>query len=360
MTARAPVRPSSAAAGVTLIELLVVLALMGVLLGLGMGMYANLGKQGVFTATTGRVLSTINRVRNSSQTHPAALQVNAGDPAKGEENSVQGLEFVTMFQSQCEPPLPGTDWLAGAFDRNGQLPPASEFKDGVIGKALFLQGGAVNCGNHAAYDATRGVALDVSVFPTVATSGTLVHRGTALDLSTTRQDGGVGVKLVLGFSRGETAVEGAKPGSVVAETQDFQPKDTVLPLNKWSRILATYDGSHVVISVDLGRGPVERLRVKENSPLAPASRDELFLGGGGGAGRTFKGGIDDVRLEGILGEAYEPFPPQVLVEGRSRRIYFLNGKLDPTRHSRPEPITLLFGQRKKEIVIGLEGNIVQK
>ena len=48
------------------------------------------------------------------------------------------------------------------------------------------------------------------------------------------------------------------------------------------------------------------------------------------------------------------------MEKPSRRIYYLNGKLDPTRHSRPESLVLLFGNRRKTIVIGLEGNIEQK
>ena len=57
--------PSRAAPdrGVTLVEILVVLALMATLMGLGISMYTNLGKQGVFTASVGRVLSTVNRVR---------------------------------------------------------------------------------------------------------------------------------------------------------------------------------------------------------------------------------------------------------------------------------------------------------
>ena len=345
------------AAGVTLIELLVVLALIGALLGLGIGMYANLGKQGVFTATVGRVLSTLNRVRNSSMTHPAALQVHAGDPDKGETNAVQGLEFVTMFQTQCEPPAEGTNFIVGALDRNGELPPAAVFKDGVMGKAIFLEGNAIRCGNHPAYDATRGIAIDLWIYPTVATAGTLVRRGTGLDLSTTREEEGVGVRWVLGFASSGAVVEGAKPGSVTAETAEFHAKDAVLPLNRWSRIVATYDGAHVVIAVDLGRGPVERLRQVVNKPLAPSSQDELFIGGGK---TSFRGGIDDVRLEAVLGESYEPFAPLIRVEGKSRRIYFLNGKLDPSRHSRPESLVLTFGKRRKEIVIGLEGNLIQK
>ena len=343
--------------GVTLIELLVVLALIGALLGLGIGMYANLGKQGVFTATTGRVLSTLNRVRNSSMTHPAALRVHAGDPDKGDPSSVQGLEFVTMWQSQCEPPASGTSFIAGALDRNGELPAGATFKDGVMGKAIFLEGSAIRCGNHPAYDATSGIALDLWVFPTVAASGTLVRRGNSLELATTREEDGVGVRWVLGFAAGGAQVEGAKPGSVTAELREFHPKDAVLPLNKWSRILCTYDGSHVVISTDLGRGPVERLRQPEQKPLAPSSQDDLFVGGGKS---SFRGGIDDVRLEAVLGESYEPFAPLIQIEGKSKRIYFLGGKLDPSRHSRPESIVLTYGKRRKEIVIGLEGNPEQK
>ena len=353
----APVRRGEG--GVTLIELLVVLALIGALLGLGIGMYANLGKQGVFSATTGRVLSTLNRVRNSSMTHPAALEVHAGNPDKGDLSSVQGLEFVTMWQSQCEPPAAGTSYIAGALDRNGELPPAATFKDGVMGKAIFLEGSAIRCGNHPAYDATRGISLDLWVYPTVATSGTLIRRGNSLELATTREEGGVGVRWILGFAAGGAQVEGAKPGSVTAETREFHPKDAVLPLNKWSRILCTYDGSHVVIATDLGRGPVERLReaVPGHIPLAPSSQDELFVGGGKS---SFRGGIDDVRLEAVLGESYEPFAPLIQIEGKSKRIHFLNGKLDPSRHSRSESIVLVYGKRRKEIVIGLEGNLEQK
>ena len=345
--------------GVTLIELLVVLALNGALHGLGIGMYANLGKQGVFSATVGRVLSTMNRVRNSSMTHPAALQIHGGDPEKGQLNAVQGLEFVTMWQSQCEPPAPGTNYIAGALDRNGEVPAAASFKSGVMGQAVFLEGSAIRCGNYPAYDATRGISIDMWIYPTVATSGVLVRRGNGLELSTTREEGGVGIRWVLGFAAGGAVVEGAKPGSVTAENREFHPKDAVLPLNKWSRILCTYDGSDVVIAVDLGRGPVERLREKtRGEPLAPSSEDELFIGGGGKG--SFRGGIDDVRLESVLGESFEPFAAQIKVEGKSRRIYFLNGKLDPTRHSRPETILLTYGKRRKEIVIGLEGNLEQK
>jgi hypothetical protein len=122
--------------------------------------------------------------------------------------------------------------------------------------------------------------------------------------------------------------------------------------------VATYDRSAVTISLDTGRGPVEKLRERETAPLAPSRKADLYVGGS--TDSAFRGAIDDIRIEGVLGEAYEPFPPQVLVEGPTRRIRFLGGKLDPAYHSRPEVIVLKYGSRTRRIVIGLEGAVESK
>jgi len=63
----------------------------------------------------------------------------------------------------------------------------------------------------------------------------------------------------------------------------------------------------------------------------------------------------------VLGEAYDPLPPQVLIEPKGKlkdwRIRFVAGRLDPDYHTRPETLVITYGARRKEIVIGLEGNI---
>jgi prepilin-type N-terminal cleavage/methylation domain-containing protein len=355
--------------GVTLIEILVVLALMATLMGLGISMFTNLGKQGVFTATIGRVLSTVNRVRNSSMTHPAALQINAGDPDRGQENSVKGIEFVPMFQTQCEPPPEGTTELQAALDRTGTIPPGATFRDGVIGKAIFLEaGGAIDCGDHAAYDATEGVSIDLWIYPTTNAGGTLVRRGESLGLYLVKGATGLGVRFELGFAAGQAATAAAAVAkgaaldaqSAIVETRRFEARDLGIPLNKWTRIVASYDRTNVVISVDYGRGPVEKLRQPERNPLSPARKTRLYVGGGGADGSSFRGGIDDLRIEGVLGEGSEPFAPQVRVTGKTKRIHFLGGKLDPAWHPANETITIEYGKRKRVIEIGLEGNIVSK
>lgn len=336
-----------------------VLTLMATLLGLGISMYTNLGKQGVFTATTTKVLGTMNRVRNSSMTHPAAMQINAGDPEKGLENSIRGVEFVPMFASQCEPPTKEEpDLLLGALDRNGLLPPGSEFRTGVIGRALWLTGGgAVDCGNHPAYDATEGVAIDVWVYPETEAGGTIVSRGEGLGLSLVRQAGGPGVRFEIAFATG-TRTGATSTESSYVETRKFEPAGVILPLKRWSRIVASYDRSSVVVAIDTGHGPVEKHRERAQEPLAPSRKARLFLGGGGGT--SFRGGIDGLRIEGVLGETYEPFPAQVTVDGPTRKIRFLEGKLDPNHHTRPETITIRYGKRVREITIGLEGNVTSK
>jgi len=350
----------SRAAGVTLVELLVVLALIGVLMGIGISMYANLGKQSVFSASVTRVLSAINRVRNSSVTHPAALQLTAGSAEKGDLSSIRGIEFVTMFQSQCEPlSAENNEVLVGAYGRDGRLTPGAEFRDGVIGKALFVRGAAVNCGNYSAYDATDGVAVDLWVFPEGNQGGTLVSRGSGLSLSLLRRGTGLGIRFDLAFAAG-TEDASTATASTIAITRSFEPKDFVLPPNRWTRIRASYDRSAVVLAVDQGRGPVERFRQPERGALMPTREAELFLAGGGGAGASFLGGIDDVRIEGVLGENPEPLPHPIEILGRSRRIWFLGGKLDPAHHSRPETIILKSGKREREVVIGTEGTILQK
>ena len=344
--------------GVTLIELMVVLALMATLLGIGISMYANLGKQGLFSATTARVLSSINRVRNSSMSHPAALQVNAGDPEKGQENSIRGVEFVTMAATQFEPPSKEETRIAGALDRNADVPPGATFQDGVVGKAISLAGGgALDFGNHPAYDATEGVSIDIWVCPSTAGTGTLVKRGEGLGLYLVRGGDGPSVRLELGFAAAGVGVS-TNPESTVMETRKFEARSAVLPVGRWSRIVATYDRSAVTISIDVGRGPVEKLRERETAPLAPSRKSNLYVGGGSDS--SFKGLLDDLRIEGVLGENYEPFPPQVVVEGPTRRIRFLGGRLDPAYHSRPEHLVLKYGRRTKEIVVGLEGNVESK
>jgi hypothetical protein len=286
------------------------------------------------------------------------------------------VEFVTMFASQCEPPPDKSTELEGALDRNGSLPPGFAFREGVIGQALFLDnGGAVDCGDHAAYDATEGVAVDVWVRPTSEAGGTVVRRGDGLALALYHTPDGLGIRFELSFAvvpgaaaSAPTATPApvqAKPESVIVQPGRFEPKGVVVPLDRWTRIVASYDRSNVTVAVDLGRGPVERLRQKEKSALAPSRKSHLFLGGGG-QGQSFRGGIDDVRIEGVLGEAYEPFPPGIVVLGPTRRIRFVGGKLDPAYHTQPDTIVLRQGnmkdppRREKKIVIGLEGNVTDK
>jgi hypothetical protein len=345
------------ASGVTIMELLVVLTIMAALMGLGVGMYLNLGRQGVFTANVSRVLSTIQQVRNSSMSHPAALQIEAGDRLKGEPNGVRGIEFVTLFQSQCEPHPDGGDVvtrvLAGAMDRNGDLPGGSSFVPGVLGQALYLEGGGrVDCGNHPAYDATEGISIELWVHPLGDRGGVLVQRGSGVSLSLDKRADGLVPRFDLAFSAGQADASG-KVSSSFTESRSFEAKGATVPLKRWSRIIATYDRSAVTIAVDTGRGPVERFRKEEHAPLAPSTEARLYLGGTEGA--SFHGYLDDIRIDGVLGGDLLPLPPQMSLAGPSRRIHFLRGRLHPGHHTRAETIVIHGERRKRSISVSTEG-----
>jgi len=350
----------------TLLEILVVLALVGILMGLGIGGYLRLGRQGVWQAEVGRVLSAINRVRNASRAHPAALEVMAGDPEKG-LNGIRGMEFDRLFYSQCEPPEPGEDAgvLQGAMDRNGSLPGGVKFENGVIGKCLDLGGvGAVDCGDHPAYDVTDGISISLWVFPSSLRGGTLVQRGPNLGVSLVPAGDALTVLFELGLTQGKDAAPGKAPSSAVPESHTYQPKALRVREKQWIRIVVAYErtpeGGTVTIAADQGFGPVEHLRVEEKGSMlamVPSRGAELLLGGGR---IPFHGMNDDVRIDGVIGEEPRPFAAGVKVLGPSRRIRFLSGKLDPARHQQAETIVLVSGDRRREIVIGLEGSVLEK
>jgi hypothetical protein len=258
------------------------------------------------------------------------------------------------------PPRGGADAgriLPAALDRDAELPGAARFVPGVLGQALYLEGGGrVDCGNHPAYDATEGISIELWVHPLSDRGGVLVQRGTGFAAALDKRAEGLTPRFDLNFASG-TADEKGNLTSVVAESRTFEAKGAIVPVKRWSRVIFTYDRSAVTIAVDTGRGPVERLRVEEKATLLPSKDARLFLGGGEAA--AFHGYIDDVRVDGVLAGAAQPLPREMRVVGPSRRIHFLRGRLHPAHHSRAESIVLESGKRRREILVSTEGVVEQ-
>jgi hypothetical protein len=139
-------------------------------------------------------------------------------------------------------------------------------------------------GNFGFYDK---FSLAAWIFPTAAT-GAIVTRTEdvpeAAGYGLYLKDGKVQVNLVMRWL----------DDALRAETED------ALPLNRWSHVAMTYDGSRVAeglrIYVDGKPARMKVLLDELNQDFA--SKEPLRIGGGGGPANRFHGSIGDVRLYG--------------------------------------------------------------
>jgi hypothetical protein len=74
--------------------------------------------------------------------------------------------------------------------------------------------------------------------------------------------------------------------------------ETALPLNRWSHVAVTYDGSRLADGVKIYiNGEQQKLKVDlDVINQSFAVKEPLRIGGGGGQGNRFHGSIDDVRV----------------------------------------------------------------
>lgn len=143
-------------------------------------------------------------------------------------------------------------------------------ESGRFGSALVFDGtdDAVEIPPSAALDFTSGFTVEAWVYPTTAMPvGTLLRRGSG--------QGDV-IRLALG------SVDAQATANTVAQVSSAM----TLPINQWSYVSVTWDGSVLRLFVDG--------MLKAEAPLLGAlltSTEPLWIGGG-----TFTGRIDEVRI----------------------------------------------------------------
>lgn len=330
-----PVAGRSRPGGFTLVELLMVMALLGVLLGTGVGMLAslNLGRR----AALGLCQNTLRAARNAAVARSAPAEVSI-DRRAG-TLVARSMEVVGTWQFE--------ERLTGANDAPGVGLGATFTDDGFIGEGLAVGMGAraeFPVQRDPAWDFADGFAVECAVRIDVAGSLAVVDAGGAFGISVSGDLGG------RGWFRPRVAGEDGAAHAGGALAVDLEPG--TLELGRWHTLQLAYDRR--VLSLDVDGVPRAResydavvwplegpLRVGDERAGGAASVDRLVVSAVAAA-RTVK--LPD-------GVAFSEDTPALV-------RFEAGGRLDRTLHPRAVEFALEYedGERAP-LRIGLYGTV---
>jgi len=335
-----------AVGGYTLMELMVSLTLAAVLMGFGAGAVLSLGKKTVYGQALADAAGLINKARNGSIRHPAALVADKAvvtDDGRTIEQLYGRTEQV-LQELHFEPRDGGDDGPTFASGINGLDVDATlgilEPRGGRVGGGLRLNGSGIDARAYPPYDVMDGMYLEIWVKPDRLGSSTLIDKGGAFSVRLNASNSAGRVEARIGVNdngiRDERAVSVAIPG---------------LLANEWVGIFVSYDRKALVVSTDHGYGPVERGRADESRPLKPDVDANLMIG------MDFIGTIDDFRFGGVTVEDPITLQQGVAIDGPAKTIHFRGGKLDSRIHPGVETLRLSFQGKVTVLEIGPSGTV---
>jgi len=331
-------RAAGAVRGMTLFELMLVMVLIGLLLGLGVGVFASLdfGKR----AALSLVQNVVRSARNSAVARAAPARVRI-DAAAG-TLVAEALDVAGTWRFEGER-------LEGAFGLDGRLAGAELVDDGYLGRALALGSARasyaeIGVQSDAGFDLYHGFAIECALRLVGTASGGVLSVGGAAGLAV----GGAGalrawlVPEVVGASG-----EPRSGGRIYVES----PPGTLTP-GRWQRVRFEYDRRLARLYVD----GIEAARTEE---VAPVWRLEgpLTLGDPRG---SFQGALDDLVVAVVAASEGASLPDSVQFgPGTPAEILFdARGHLDREVHVQPLAFQLLFDDGGAQTVhVGLYGTV---
>lgn len=315
-TSRSRSPATERARGFTLLELLVVISILGVLLGLGVGVYGSLVTPD--TVAAGRIRDALRGARLMAQREglPASVVV---DP-QAQEVYAMGLRAAGNWHFEDDA---GTGWpVPSSCTGCGRV------TRGVIGSALQLDKDdeLAITGMPATSESPQGFGVELWVQPAPEAPMTLLERSGQW-LLRLDDDGSLIVSLWLDAR--------PAPEELRHELPAVRP-----PGDRFTRLTVSFDGRTLHVEVD-GRRAGEDVVLPAQRRMAPGTRAPIRSG----QGLTgFRGLLDELRLFTVSAERHEPFAGDVRLLGKPRVLHLDDfGRLDPAFHSGPEVVSFESG-----------------
>ncbi len=322
--------------GLTLMELMLVLALVGVVLGMGLGAFATLDFSGAQAQEI--VKGALRSAHNAAIARhaPASVRVARSTSAGGERATLtpRGLTVLGTWHFETED-LAGAFGIAGERRGGARLVP-----DGYIGRALelpFGQAASVVFPVHLdpSFDFGEGFALECALAHE-GTSAHVVSLGGSLGLHA-RGDGVLRAWFVPALAGADGI---ARSGSEVV----VESAPGALRVGEWTRVRASYDRHRLELLID----GVTVASLAEEAPVWPIA-GPLTIGGGT---TPFVGRLDNLVLSawvegaaGVLPEGVRlaaDFPAEILFDAA--------GRLDADAHPAPLALGIVLADGREEVV----------
>jgi prepilin-type N-terminal cleavage/methylation domain-containing protein len=328
--------------GFTLLELLLVMGLIGVIAGIGLGMFASFdpGRR----AALGLVQNVLRQAQQSAVARraPAAVRIDTVSSTL----TAEALEVAGTWHFET-PSLEGGRGIdAIPFDFPGDFLTS----DGYTGSALDFTRGSrrsrvqVELDEDPLLDPRRGFSLDVALRAEALSTAKLIDLGTVVQISV-RADGGVDGRMVT-RRLDDVGREVAGPPIVVRSGPG------ALRMGRWTRVTLAYDRRELTLSAD---GVLLASRGEE--------RDLWNLSGPlvlGDPQQGWQGALDQLVLATVRASEEYTLPESVRFDARTPKLvrFLAGGSLDPALHAGTVEFGLEFDDGgKDEVVVNLFGTV---
>ena len=330
--------PARARRGVTLLELLLVMAILGVALGAGVGLFAtlDLGK----SQARGLVKNVLRTAQNSATVRQAPARVRFD--VERQRMVAESMQVVGTWHFEGGA-------VAGVSGMDGALSGGTRFvEDGFLGEALELDGtrgtyAEIPIQHDPAFDFRDGFSVSCALRRAGRAGGQAIAVSdiAGLDVGADGRLRGWFVPLV--FQDGSE-----RPGGrVLVETAPG-----VLRTGEWTRVKLEYDRATLRILVD----GVPLAEHRETAPVWKIERP-LFVSG---TQHPFAGSVDSLVVACVIASEEIPMPDTVRLGGDTpAEVRFAaGGGLDRDHHPEPLILTLEYDDGSREqLFVGTFGTV---